>query len=51
MVQTLRMLETNVNNKSDDKPKTLKQAMHFSDWLKWKKAIQAKYDFLIKNET
>lgn len=34
MVQTLRMLETNVDNEGDDEPNTLKQAMYRSDWLK-----------------
>ena len=51
MVQTLRMLESNLENERDDKPNSLKQAMHRSNWPKWKKAMQAEYDFLIENET
>ena len=51
MVQTLRMLESNVDNKGDDEPNTLKQAMHCSDWHKWKEVMQIEYDSLIKNKT
>ena len=51
MVQTLRMLEANIDNEGDDEPSTLKQAMHCSDWPKWKEAMQAEYDSLIENET
>lgn len=31
IVQILRILESNMNNKGDDKPNILKQAMHYSD--------------------
>ena len=51
MVQTLRMLVANVDNKGDDEPDTLKQAIRYSDWPKWKEAMQAKYDSLMENET
>ena len=34
MVQTLRMLESNVDNERDDEPNTLKQALRRPDWLK-----------------
>ena len=51
MVQILRMLAANVDNKGDDEPDTLKQAMRRSDWPKWKEAMQAEYDSLMENET
>ena len=51
MVQTLRMLESNLDNEGDDEPNSLNQAMHRTDWLKWKEAMQAEYDSLIENET
>ncbi len=51
MIQTVRMLEANVDNKSDDEPNTLKQAVRRSDWLKLKKSMQAKFNSLINNET
>lgn len=51
IVQILRLLEANVDNKEDDEPNILKQAMRRSDWPKWKEAMQAKYDSLIDNET
>ena len=50
IVQTLKLLESNVNNKEDDESSTLKQAMHCSDCLKWKTDMQAKYDSHIENE-
>lgn len=34
MVQTLRMLESNMDNKRDNKPNSLNQAMKHADWLK-----------------
>ncbi len=34
MVQTLRMLESNVDNKGDDEPNSLNQAMHRTDWFR-----------------
>ena len=34
MVQTLRMLESNIDNKGDDERNTLKQAIRRPDWLK-----------------
>ncbi len=51
MVQTLIMLESNLDNKGDDKPNTFKQAIRRLDWLKWREAMQVEYDSLIKNET
>ncbi len=51
MVQTLRILESNMDNEGDDEPNSLNQAMHRTDWLKWKEAMQAKYNFLIENKT
>ncbi len=51
MVQTLRMLESNLDNERDDEPNSLNQAIHITDWLKWKEAIQAEYDTLIENKT
>lgn len=51
IVQTLGVLKTNVDSKSNDKPKTLKQAMHHLDWPKWYNDMQAKYNFLVKNKT
>ncbi len=51
MIQTLRMLETNIDNKSDHKTNILQQAICRLDFLKWKETIQAEYDSLTKNET
>ena len=51
MVQTLRMLEANIDKKGDDESGILKEAIYRSDWPKWKEAMQAKYDSLIENET
>ncbi len=51
MVQILRMLESNIDNEGDIEPNSLNQAMHRTDWLKWKEALQAKYDSIIENET
>lgn len=45
------MLEFNVDNERDNKPNSLNQIMHYADWLKTKKTMQAKYKFFIKNET
>ncbi len=50
-VQTLRMLESNIDNKRQDEPDTLKQAICCSYWPEWKKPMQAEYDSLIQNET
>lgn len=47
----MRILESNVDNEGDNKPNSVNQAMHHTDWLKWKEAMQAKYNSLIKNET
>ncbi len=51
MVQTLRMLESNLDNKGDSKPNTMKQAICCCDWPKWREAMQTEYDSLIKNKT
>lgn len=51
MVQTLRMLQSNIDTEGNNEPITLNQAMKQIDWQKSKKAMQAKYDFLIENET
>ncbi len=51
MLQTLRMLESNVDNEGDDEPISLNQTMHLTDLLKWKEAIQAEYNSLIENKT
>ncbi len=51
LVQTLRMLESNIDNEGQYEPGTLKQAMCCSDWPKEKKAMQAEYDSLMENET
>ena len=51
MVQTLRMLESNLNNEGDDKPNTIKQAICRPDLPNWREAMQTEYDSLIKNET
>ena len=51
MVETLRILAVNFDNKSDDEPDTLKQAMRYSNWPKWKEAMQAEYNSLVENET
>ena len=52
MVQTLRMLDSNIDNKGDDdEPNTLKQVMRRPYWLKWRETIQAEYDSLIENKT
>lgn len=52
MIQTLTMLEININNKSDNKPSNFKQAICHSNWSNCrKKAMQAEYDFIIINET
>lgn len=45
------MLEANVDNKANNKPNTLKEAIRHSNQPKWKEAIQAEYDFTIQNET
>ncbi len=45
------MFESNLVNKEDDKPNTVKQAIRHPDWPKWREAIQAEYDPLIENET
>ncbi len=50
MVQKLRILESNMDNERDDEPNSLNQAMHRTDWLKWKDVIQAEYDSLIEND-
>ncbi len=34
IVQTLRILESNIDNEGDDEPNTLKQAIRRPDWLK-----------------
>ena len=34
MVQTLRILEFNMDNEGEDKPNSLNQAMYCLDWLK-----------------
>ncbi len=45
------MLETIIDNKSDDKPSILKQVLCHYDWPKWKKTMKVEYDSLIENET
>ena len=45
------MLKATTDNKGNDEPSTLKQAMQRSDWLKWKETMQAEYNSLIENET
>ncbi len=40
-----------MENEGDDEPNSLNQAMHRTDWLKWKEAIQPEYDSLIENDT
>lgn len=35
----LRILESNVDNKTDEEPNSLSQAIYHADWLKWKEAI------------
>ncbi len=51
MVQTLRMLESNVDNKRYDEPNSLNQAIHHTDWFRWKDAIKVEYDSLIEKKT
>ena len=51
MVKTLRMLKSNLDNKRDDEPNSLSQAVHCTHWPKWEEVMQAKYDSLIENET
>ena len=51
MIQTLKMLEANMDNEGNNEPSTLKQAMQRPNCPKWKEAIQAKYNSLIENET
>lgn len=44
------MLESNIDNKGNNEPNTLKQAMCYSDWSKQKKTMQVKYNPLIENK-
>ncbi len=39
MVQTLRMLESNLDNEGNDKPNTIKPAIRRLDWTKWREAM------------
>lgn len=50
MVQTLKMLAINMDNKGDDEPDNQKQAIYHFNYPKLKEAIQAEYNFLIKNK-
>ncbi len=50
MEQVLGMLEFNLDNKRDDKSITIKQAIYYLDWPKWREELETEYDFLIKNK-
>ncbi len=45
------MLESKIDNEEDDRPNLFNQAIHRTDWLKWKDGIQAEYDSFIENKT
>lgn len=51
MIQTLKILEVNINNENDNEPNTLKPAIHWSDQLKQKETMQVEYNSLIENKT
>ena len=51
MIQTLRILESNLDNERDGESSTLKQAICCPDSPQWRESIQVKYDSLITNVT
>ena len=48
MVQTLRMLESNLDNEGDDKPNTIKQAIRRPDWPKREKLCRLNMTLSLK---
>lgn len=51
IVQVIQTLNANIDNKELDKLAIFEEAMNKYNWPKQKKAIESKYNLLIKNGT